>query len=125
MVNDHLVRHLECNDFISDRQYAVWKNRGIRNLTFYLVEKWSRAIRHFSESKVVALNISKAFDMTWHDTLVSKWIAIGVNESLTPFISNPCDESCNRCIYLKQIPPQGSALSTSLFLMFIDDLLRV
>lgn len=52
----------------------------------YRTEKRHRAIRHFGESKVVVLDISKVFDKIWHDTFVSKLIEYGVDSIFTPFI---------------------------------------
>lgn len=36
----------------------------------YLTEKWSRAIRCFDKSKIIALGIWTAFDTIWEEAVV-------------------------------------------------------
>ena len=54
----------------------------------FLLEQWSRSIHRLGESKVVALDISKAFDRVWHEALISKLIAFGVVSCFFRFISS-------------------------------------
>ena len=88
MVNHHLVRYLESNGLLNDRQYGFRKNRSTGDLMSFLSERWSRSIHQFGESKVVALDISKAFDRVWHGALISKLIAFGVGNDFSRFISS-------------------------------------
>ena len=70
MVNYHLVRYLESHGLLCDRQYGFRRGRSTGDLLAYLSEKWCQSIHHFGESKVVALDISKAFDRVWHGALL-------------------------------------------------------
>lgn len=47
----------------------------------YLTEKWNQSLHNVGESKIVALDISKAFDRVWHQALLSKMRAYGIDVS--------------------------------------------
>ena len=81
IINHRLMAYLELNALISDRQYGFRRNRSTGDLMAYLTEKWNQAIHGFGESKVVALDITKAFDRVWHEALVHKVSAYGVGNS--------------------------------------------
>ena len=53
MVNHHLVRYLESNNLLNDRQYGFRKGRSTGDLMAFLSEQWSRSIHRLGESKVV------------------------------------------------------------------------
>lgn len=63
-----------------------------RDLIALLSESWSRSGYQFHESSVVSLDITKAFDRTWHDTLLVKLRACNVsdifNRSIAIFVSD-------------------------------------
>ena len=66
------MKYLEVNSVLNDRQYGFKKNRSTGDLMVLLTETWNRSDHFFGESKVVALDISKAFDRLWHQGLISK-----------------------------------------------------
>ena len=134
IINHKLMKYLEVNDLISDRQYGFRKNRSTGDMMALLCEKWNKAIHMFGESMVVALDISKAFDRVWHCALVNKVKSYGVGNNFIRWLS---DFLRNRsiCVVIDGIAsdilpvnagvPQGSVLSPTLFLLFIDDLLSI
>lgn len=134
VINFHLMRYLELNRLLSDRQYGFRGGRSTGDLMAILTEKWNQCIHLFGESKVVALDISKAFDRVWHGALVSKLIAYGVGMDFARWVTSFLKDR-SICVLIDGVAshkhsinagvPQGSVLSPTLFLIFINDLLSL
>ena len=90
------------------------------------------SIHRFSEAKVRALDISKAFDGVWLEALVSKLLAFGVGGHFSRFISSFLKHRTVRMVIdgvfseefrLSSGVPQSSVLSPTVFLTFLNELL--
>ena len=75
LLNSHFIKHLESNNLLSDHQHGFRKAISTGDLLFYLAHAWPSSLRNFRESFVFALDISKAFDRTWHKALLAKFPA--------------------------------------------------
>ena len=129
----HFIKHLESNNLFSEYQHGFRKARSTGDLLFYLTHTWSSSLRNFGESFVVALDISKAFDRVWHKVLLAKLPSYGFTPSFCKlissflsnrFISDVVDGATSASFPVSSGVAQGSVLSPTLFLLFINDLLR-
>lgn len=133
VLNKKLLGYLEVNDLLSDRQYGFRQNRSTGDLLVYATHIWSEALEKYGEALAVSLDISKAFDRVWHDSLIGKLPAYGLPPRLCAWIKDFLRERSLRVVVdgcsselmaINAGVPQGSVLSATLFLLHINDLLK-
>ena len=133
VLNGKLLAYLEANDILSDRQYGFRRNRSTGDLLAYAIHIWSEAIEKHGEALAVSLDISKAFDRVWHDSLISKLPSFGLPAELCDWIADFLRDRSIRVVLdgcssglldINAGVPQGSVLSATLFLLHINDLLK-
>ena len=133
LLNFHFIQHLESNSLFSDHQYGFRKARSAGDRLSYLTHAWSSSLRNFGESFVIALDISKVFDRVWHKALLAKLPAYGFTPSFCKlisiflsnrFISIVIGGAPSASFPVSSGVSQGSVLSLTLFLLFINDFLH-
>ncbi len=129
--NRKFFRHLSSFSLLSGQQYGFRKGRSTGDLLAFCTESWSSSLSRFGETFAVALDISKAFDRVWLKALISKLPSYGLYPCLFFFLSSfPSGRFVfavvvGHCSTFKPVNsgvPQGSVVSPTLFLLFINDL---
>ena len=132
IITKQLRASLETNNLLSDHQYGSRQARSTGNLLAYAVHAWSSNPESYGESRVISLDISKAFDRVWHKGLLAKLPMFGLHHTLIKWISNflsdrsiaiRVDSYLSNPHSINSGVPQSSVISPFLFILFIDDLL--
>ena len=132
IITKQLLAYLETNSLLSDHQYGFRQARSTGDLLAYAAHAWSSALESYGESRVISLDISKAFDRVWHKGLLAKLPMFGLHHSLIKWISSflsdrsiaiRVDGYLSNPHSINSGVPQGSVISPVLFILFINDLL--
>ncbi len=132
ILNRKFLKHLSSFNLLPHHQYESRKGRYTDDLLPFLTESWSSSLRRFVDTFPVALDIAKAFDRVWRKPLLSKLPSYDFYPALCSFLSSflsghsiaaVVDGHYSTSIHINSSVAQGSVLSPTLFLLFINDLL--
>jgi len=82
IITKQLLALLETNSLLSDHQYGFPQARSTSDLLTYAVHAWSSALESYGESRVISLDISKAFARIWHKGLLAKMPVFDLHHTL-------------------------------------------
>lgn len=133
MVNRRLVWYLEINNIISKNQCGYQKDRGcidhITNLETYIREAFIKK-QHVT---TVFFDLEKAYDTTWKYGIIKDLHNIGLKGRLPEFLKNfltnrsfkvRIGSTLSEPQYQEEGVPQGSILSTTLFNIKINNIIK-
>ena len=131
IITKQLLAFHQTNSLLSDHQYGFRQARSTGDLLACAVHAWSSALESYGESRVISLDISKAFDHVWHKGLLAKLQMFGLHHTLIKWISSflsdrsiviRVDGYLSNPHSINSGVPQGSVISPVLFILFINDL---
>ena len=131
LVNNRIVNQLEKCSIFSDFKYSFRSSRSTTALLIVVSDRIARAFNRSSAIRAVTLDISKAFDRVWHagllHTLKPYRISGQVFGLTSPFLSKRrlrvvLDRKSSQEYPFNAGVSQGSILSPTFFLLYINDL---
>ena len=131
MVNRRLVWHLESRGLLSCYQSGFRRGKTTIDQLVRLTQGILDGFQRKEHTLAVFLDFQKAYDRVWRGGLLLKMLQAGVRGSLYSWvqdflrertISTRVNSACSRKRTLEEGLPQGSAISCTLFLIFINDL---
>ena len=127
----NMMKHVDHYNILTDCQHGFRRRRSCKTQLVTLVQDLDLAMDKRTQTDMVVLDFSKAFDRVPHQCILRKFQHYGIRGHLHKWISSFLT-SCTQSVIVEGVSldstsvvswdPQGSVLGSLLFLLFINDL---
>jgi len=133
MVNKRLQYHLETNNLLNAAQSGFRKNRSTEDQITLLTQDIENGFQQKMKTVAVFVDLSKAFDKVWKEGLLLKLLQKNVCGNMFRWIQSylfhrsarvKLEGHISPLVKIREGVPQGSVISPTLFVVFIDDIAK-
>ena len=131
---DNSLHHFFTFNLISDNQFGFLLGRSSCSQLLCAINKWFLCYNSGDNINIVYIDIAKAFDSICHSKLISVLSSLGISgkvlKCINSFLNGRVQCECVNDCFLSFLPvrggvPQGSILGPLLFVVFIDEAIKV